>query len=194
MRGQQGFAAITMILAALILSGILAAMSTISLNKNASGMQEYQASLALVSQASLIRSVISKCALVDYPAGDNGSGLHLAYPYYGTAPNTGKAATGAISGLYCSGSGSDNTSDATDANLWSGLGGVFLPATPVGFNAWQYVNDVTSVRVTIQATNATSILAITDAWNSIGVSGSGGAASRATTTLANDTLVVTITN
>lgn len=179
---QRGMAVLTMIFIAVFLIGLTAVVSSRAPATNQIGT--FIKASDLVSQVQLIRSQIAKCAM-NYPSGNNGSANHLAYPYYGTAANTGVAATGAVSGLYCPGTGSGNNTDATDANLWSGTDGVFLPAAPGDFGAWQYANDATSVRLTIAATDARWNAAIDQAIAKIGSS----SASRAT-----NTLTVVITN
>lgn len=189
---QHGFSAITLILASVVLIGILTAVSSMSLNKNQAGMAQSTTTQSMVAQVNLISGKIVKC-VADYPAGDNGSGNHLTYPYYGTAPNTAKAATGAVSGLYCPGSGTDATSDAADVNLFSGSDGIFLPLPPTGFSAWSYVNDGGSVRIRLQATSAANATAWNTALTSAAAKFSASQASVVTTTWANDTLQYIIT-
>jgi len=189
---QRGFSAITLILASIVLIGVLTAAASMSMNKNQSGMAQSTAAQSIVAQTNLISGKILKC-VADYPAGDNGSGNHVPYPYYGTAPNTGVAATGAVSGLYCPGSGSAGTSDATDANLFSGTDGIFLSPQPSGFSAWSYVNDGTNVRILLQASSAANATAWATALTAAAAKFSASQASIVTTTWANDTLQYIIT-
>jgi len=189
---QRGFSAITLILASIVLIGILTAAASTSMNKNQAGMAQNTTAQSIVAQVNLVSGKILKC-VADYPAGDNGSGNHAPYPYYGTAPNTGVAATGAVSGLYCPGSGAGGTTDATDVNLFSGTDGIFLPLPPTGFSAWTYVNDGSNVRILLQASSAANATAWATALAAAAAKFSASQASVATTTWANDTLQYIIT-
>lgn len=89
----------------------------------------------VVAQANLIRTKVSKC-VIDYPSGNNGTGFHLPYPGASSLVNA--------STLTCPGS---------SANLWTSGDAILLPATPIGFDAWGYINDATSVRISIQSSD-----------------------------------------
>lgn len=91
--------------------------------------------VALLEQATLVRSRIIGCA-VSYPAGDNGTGVRIQYPATPTS--------GLVRDLTCPGQPGSN-------NLWTGTGGLTLPSPPKIFNAWRYVNDTSSMRITISA-------------------------------------------
>lgn len=101
---------------------------------NVQGQSNRQKTAQLVAQAQLVMHRISKCA-ADHPGGDNGSGLHKAYPA--------DAQPGplAVTALVCPGSGQ---------NLWSGVDGVYGPGPIAQFGAWTYTNASPAV-ITITA-------------------------------------------
>jgi hypothetical protein len=124
-----------------------------------------------VAQAQLVVHRISKCA-TDYPNGNNGTGLHQAYPL---DANPGALA---VSSLVCPGS---------NQNLWSGVDGVYAPSPIAGFAAWTYTNASPAV-ISIQTLQPSSYAtAIASAASKIGV-----AASSTTTSSAGDTLTIKV--
>lgn len=94
---------------------------------NVQGQMNAQKSAQLVAQAQLIVHRIVKCAS-DYPEGDNGTGLHKAYP-------AGSAVL--VASLTCPGN--------SNQNLWSGADGVYPPGSPIGFGDWTYTNATPAV-------------------------------------------------
>lgn len=132
---QSGYGILIFILLTIVLGATLAAnlaggasVASMMANSNAANM--------VAAQASLIRGRILQCG-IDYPSGNNGTSYRVIYPSATTAAN--------VSALTCPGN---------SANLWSQSDGVAMPASLSGFNAWQYVNDATSMRITVTSTNA----------------------------------------
>lgn len=105
---------------------LLAGMSFIltGVGPSVPGQINTQRAAQLVAQAQLIVHRISKCA-VDYPNGDNGMGLHKAYPA------DAKPGALAVNALVCPGN---------NQNLWSGVDGVYAPAPIAQFGEWTYTN------------------------------------------------------
>ena len=122
---QAGFSILSLLFVG---AGLIAALAFLlaGLGPNVSAQVSNQKSVQLQAQAQLIVHRIGKCA-ADYPAGDNGSGVHKPYP---------AGAGGAVSDLICPGSGQ---------NLWSGNDGVYLPSPPAGFSGWTYSNALPAV-------------------------------------------------
>lgn len=96
-----------------------------------SGKRQEQVRQAISGQVDLIRSKLISCVVV-FPSGDNGTGFRSAYP--------GTPASGLVSDLVCPGEGA----------LWPGGDGVSLPPQPRGFGQWNYANDASSIRITIE--------------------------------------------
>lgn len=173
-RYQAGMAMFSMIIAITLALGALGAV----LSQGASSTRAtsiHALATQIVSQANLIRSQVMTCANGD-PAtgqtGDNGTGVNPAFPYTGSAAGTkvgGSPAgtSGAVADLYCprTVSGSSWVVGSSDTNLWSGIGGVFLPQPPTGFNAWQFSNSASLVKVSISVggTNAEALAAVSQA-------------------------------
>jgi hypothetical protein len=170
MHRQSGFSVLTLLLlVAALMAGL--AFVLIGTGPNIQSQLSAQSTAQLVAQAQLIVHRISKCA-TDYPNGNNGSGLHRAYP-----PDTTPGAL-AVASLVCPGSGQ---------NLWSGVDGVYAPSPIAGFAAWTYTNASPAV-ISIQTLQpATYAAAIASAANKIGV-----AASSTTTSSAGDTLTIKV--
>jgi type II secretory pathway pseudopilin PulG len=125
MSRQSGFSIVTLLfLAVALLAGL--AFILIGSGPNVQGQMNAQKTAQLVAQAQLIVHRISKCA-TDYPNGDNlmVTGLHKAYP---ADANPGSLA---VASLVCPGN---------SQNLWSGVDGVYPPASIADFGAWTYTN------------------------------------------------------
>ena len=166
---QRGFGMFYIFLVVLLL-GLLA--SAFMRTPSASLVVQIDGNANNISaQANLIRSRIIKCS-IDYPAGDNATTYHTQYPGATTW-------TTDLSGLICPGMPAPN-------NLWNGTVGIFLPIAPANMGNWQYINDATSVRLKIQALNASGITALGKAATRFG----SGEAALSTTTLTNDTLTL----
>lgn len=121
MSRQAGFSVLTLLI--LVIS-LLAGTTFVLIGNgpNVQGQMNAQKTAELVAQSQLIVHRIVKCA-TDYPNGDNGTGLHKAYP-------AGSSIT--VAALTCPGNGNQN--------LWSGADGIYLPAPITGFGAWTYTN------------------------------------------------------
>jgi type II secretory pathway pseudopilin PulG len=175
MRRQSGFSVLTLlIVAATLLAGF--AFVLIGGGPNVQGQLNAQRASQLVAQAQLMVHRITKCA-TDYPAGDNGTIYHKAYPKDG---NTGAAPVAlAASALVCPGN---------NQNLWSGVDGVYPPAPIADFGAWTYTNANPAV-ITI-TTNKPDLYnaAIAQAVSKMGAS----VASATTSSVAGDTLTVKV--
>ena len=91
--------------------------------------------LALIDQFGLIRSRVIACA-VTYPGGDNGTSYRTPFPAAMTRT--------VVRDLTCPGQPGAN-------NLWSGTGGLSLPAPPSLYSDWRFVNDAASMRLEISA-------------------------------------------
>ncbi len=142
---------------------------------NVQGQMSAQKTAQLVAQAQLILHRITKCA-TDYPAGDNGTTYHKAYP---KDANSGTPVALAVTLLVCPGN---------NQNLWSGIDGVYAPAPIEGFDAWTYINAYPAVIAikTLQPDPYT--VAIAQAVLKIGTA----SASSTTGTVADDTLTVKV--
>jgi hypothetical protein len=139
MNKQRGIA-ITYILIFIALA-TLAAMEVSMMSRGSKQAAVNDAAKTTVlDQWRLIRGRIIACA-INYPGGNNGTAYRVRYPA-ATTPV-------AVSTLTCPGQTGAN-------NIWSGTGGLTLPAAPSMFNAWTYVNDTTSMRITISANNASN--------------------------------------
>ena len=116
------------VLSLLMLAAALLAVLSVALigtGSSTSGPLNAQKAAQLVAQAQLIVHRISKCA-VDYPAGDNGMALHIAYP---ASPASGPRLP--VKDLVCPGN---------SQNLWNGTDGVYAPAPIAQFGEWTYTN------------------------------------------------------
>lgn len=112
----------------------------------------------LTSQIELIRAKLIACA-VQYPGGDNGTGIRPVYPA--------KPVGGLVKDLACPGAPVGYTA------LWSGTDGVYMPRVVPGADDWHYENDATSLRIFMSPSDPDS--AMQAALNTI-VSRSGGQA------------------
>ena len=158
-----------LLLIAALMAGLVFVL--IGTGPNIQGQLSAQTAAQLVAQGQLILHRITKCA-TDYPNGNNGSGMHLAYPL---DANPGPLA---VSSLVCPGS---------NQNLWSGTDGVYPPAPISGFAAWSYTNANPAV-ISIQTLQPASY---TDAISSA-VARLGASASSTTTASAGDTLLIKV--
>lgn len=156
---QKGFASWVVVAFGLVgtltaLSAVLAATSTSTRSVSINSIAKQVA-----MQANMIRNQIMTCAIGD-PAtgrtGDNGTGLNVAFPYTGSAAGIKSGGSpvgtgGAVDALYCArtASGALWVTGASDRNLWSGVGGVFLPPAPSGFSAWQFASTANVVKISI---------------------------------------------
>lgn len=141
MTRQSGISLLSMlVVAAVLLAGLSYAL--MGSTPAVSGQLNAQRATQLVAQAQLIVHRITKCA-VDYPNGDNGMGLHKAYP---ADANPGPLA---INDLVCPGNGQ---------NLWSGVDGVYAPAALAQFGSWTYTN-ASPATISITATEPGSLAA-----------------------------------
>lgn len=138
---QNGFIAYVFVVIAM-LSMVAAAVAAMS---RSGGRQQwnFETKNALMDASKIIRSRVIFCGIA-FPAGDNGSGFHTRFP---ATPGTGN-----VTDLVCPGQPAPN-------NLWTGKGGLPLPTQPGGFAPWQYVNDGTSVRISLRATGGTTDIA-----------------------------------
>lgn len=166
---QRGVASWAIIVYALV--GVLAALgATMAVNSTSTrAVMINNAAKQLQMQANMIRAQITSCAIGD-PAtgrsGDNGTGLNPGFPYTGSnagvkAGGTPVGSAGPVDSLYCPRtlSGSNWVVGATDVNLWSGVGGVFLAPPPNGMNAWQYANTASAVKIYISYTGTNAEMA-----------------------------------
>lgn len=172
MRKQKGFF-LGYVLGMVAVLGVLTALFS-QTTPTSSAMGIWSKVNEIVAQTNLIRSLVAQCA-TDYPSGDNGTGFRINYP--------GATTLTSVSSLTCPGA-------PGVPNLWSGTGGVFLPIAPVGFSAWQYINNGADAHIQIQATSNTGqlITALAKVQARFG----GTEATLSTTTWANDTLIIKI--
>lgn len=135
---QSGFSVLVALMAtALLVSALTVALTGGSGGFSMSGMLAGNNKATLVAgQAALIRSRILQCA-IEYPSGNNGTGFRVSYPAAAAITN--------VSALTCPGSG---------VGLWNMSDAVEMPPTIEGFNVWRYVNDATSMRIQIVASNS----------------------------------------
>jgi hypothetical protein len=170
MSRQSGFSVLTLLL---LIAALLAGLTFVLIGggPNIQGQLNAQTTAQLVAQGQLIVHRITKCA-TDYPNGNNGMGLHQAYP---ADANPGALA---VAFLVCPGS---------NQNLWSGVDGVYPPAPITGFAAWTYTN-ASPANVSIQTLQPNSYVeSIASAAAKIGA-----AASSTTTVSAGDTLRIKV--
>lgn len=108
----------------------------------------------MAQQAGLIRQRIIACG-TDNPSGNNGTTFRVIYP--------GAATAASVSALICPG-------NAT--NIWSQSDGAVVPVPLAGFNAWQYINDASSMRITVTSTVADRTTILPSLANSLGTQAS----------------------
>jgi len=170
MSRQPGFSVLTLLLVVCALAAGLAFV-LIGSGSSVQGQLAAQRAAQLVAQAQLITHRITKCA-TDYPSGDNGSGLHKAYPL---DANPGALA---VDQLLCPGN---------SQNLWSGTDGVYAPAPLPGFSSWSYTNGPHAF-ISIQTLQPDSYCAaIVTAAGRLGI-----AATIDSTSSSNDTLTIKV--
>lgn len=150
------------LIAAIVLSGVVAASQARSGSKAAKAQRIDTAVSSINAQANLVRQTLTQCA-IDYPSGDNGTGFNIAYPAATTAT--------ALTGLQCPGAPVGFT------DFWGGRNGVFEPVAPAGFGSWTYTNNATGVSLSISASSADD--AITAALDRVAATYSSLEASRA---------------
>lgn len=126
---------VIVLLVACMLVGILSA-TLVGTTNSSSAMSSGIVGNIVSAQAGLIRSRILQCS-IDYPLGNNATGFRATYPAAATIAN--------VSTLTCPGSA---------ISLWGQSDGVFMPTSLSGFNAWQYTNDATSMRLTLTSLSA----------------------------------------
>lgn len=170
MSRQSGFSLLTLLFTAAALAAGLS-LVFIGAGPGTQGPLGMQKVAQLVAQAQLITHRLSKCA-TDYPAGDNGTPLHKAYP---RDANPGPLAA---TSLVCPGS---------NQNLWSGVDGVYAPAAITGFEPWTYSNGSPAV-ITITTLQPEAYAAAV----AVAAQRLGGAAAATTTNVAGDTLTVKV--
>jgi hypothetical protein len=117
-------------------------MAVLARTKNASDAGRRQAEVRddLVQQAELIRSKLIACSL-NYPAGNNGTGIRVTYP--ATPVNL------EVGDLACPGAPVGSTA------LWSGSDGIYAPKLLIGFSTWKFSNDSSSMRIAITINSPT---------------------------------------
>lgn len=130
---QQGFVAYVFVVIAM-LSIVAIAASKMSLG-GGQAQWKFETRKALLDQSNIIRSRVIACG-ISYPSGDNGSGFHPRFPATPTS--------GLVVDMVCPGQPAPN-------NLWTGVGGMSLRASPGGFSGWKYTNDGANIRISIQA-------------------------------------------
>jgi hypothetical protein len=137
-RSQRGvgFAAVLTIIA--LLTAVSLATARLH-NAANTGERVERVREELLQQASLVQGKLIAC-MASWPGGDNGTGYRVAYPAALTAT--------AVSALACPGA------PAALQPLWHGADGVLPPRQMPDFGAWSYVNDATSMRVSITAANS----------------------------------------
>lgn len=136
-RHGEGFAAAT-VLFAIGLFVLLGTVTMATSRSNAKARQFQETKDQIVAQAELVFSTLVLCRTI-YPAADNGTGFHKAYPATPAAP-------GLVSALVCPGQ--------PGQSIWSGDARAMSPRLLPGFGAWTYVNDAASVRIQLVASNA----------------------------------------
>lgn len=130
---QQGYGILAVVIMTVVLGTVLAA-SMVGGTSTTSMLSNNNVAQTITAQAGLIRSRILQCG-TEYPSGNNATGFRVTYPAAAAITN--------VSALTCPGSA---------LNLWTQSDGVFMPTVPSDFNAWQYTNDVTSIRLSITST------------------------------------------
>lgn len=130
---QSGYGVLIFFLMAAMLGAVLAA-SLSGGSSVASMMSNNNASQMIAAQASLIRTRLLQCSN-ENPTGNNGGSFRLTFPRADTAT--------LVSALTCPGNA---------LGLWSWSDGVSIPGTVSGFGPWYYVNDATSMRITVAST------------------------------------------
>lgn len=164
---QAGFGVLAMLLIVIAMMSAIAYF-TLSGGDTTNVINNSNITNRIVSQASIIRSRILACG-IEYPQGNNGSGFRAQYPAATTAVD--------IALLTCPG--------ANNANLWTLLDGLSSPPVLAGFSNWSYVNDGTSLRITIQPTNTDGKNAMPNVVSSLGANQASYTAGVLTWTLVN---------
>lgn len=167
LRKQKGIALAYLIAVITLLTVISAAWSLTS-RSTVQAQWNSDTKRTLLDQYQLIVGRLVYCG-VAYPAGDNGTGFRGRFP--GAATSVG------VDTLVCPG-------QAVPNNLWSGIGGLTLPATPARFSPWSYTNDATSMRIAVSVTAGvadTQAIGVLD--NVVALIGQGAVRSGATMTV-----------
>ena len=139
----QGGFILAYVLFAISLISISMAVLARSNSTSDSGRKQAEVRDDLVQQAELIRAKLIACS-VNYPAGNNGTGLRATYP--ATPVNS------EVADLVCPGAPAGATA------LWSGLDGIYSPKVLTGFSTWKFSNDTTSMRIVITINSSTPSL------------------------------------
>jgi hypothetical protein len=130
---EQGIAVAYLLASIALLTLVAFTMSKMS-DSSTSLKVAFDNKITLIRQYQQIRSRILSCGIA-YPGGINGTGFRVQYP--------GTPASGNLADALCPGHPDKD-------NLWTGRGGMLLPAPPAAFSQWKYINDATSMRLTIQ--------------------------------------------
>lgn len=134
-RSEDGLAIAYLLASIAVLSLVAFALS----KQTGQGVQlktNFDNKITLIKQYQQIRSRILSCGIA-YPGGINDTGFRVQYP--------GTPVSGNLSDAQCPGHPDKD-------NLWTGRGGMLLPRPPEAFDQWKYINDATSMRLTIQPT------------------------------------------
>lgn len=130
---QQGFISYVYLVIAML---SIVAVAVAAMSRNGGQQQwKFETKNTILDEFKIIRSRVIACGIA-YPSGNNGSGFHPRFPA--------TAGTGLVADLVCPGQAAPN-------NLWTGVGGMMMPAQPGGFSPWRYTNDGTNVRISIGA-------------------------------------------
>lgn len=137
-RSQGGFI-VAYVLAGIALASV--AIAGIARLNSANNTSERMATLRsdLVRQAELIRNMVVACK-IKHPTGNNGTGFRVSFP--------GTPASQNVADLVCPGA------PAGYQSLWNGRDAIVPPSPLVGMGPWKYVNDATSIRISIAVTEA----------------------------------------
>lgn len=141
MKRQRGFSFFAMIMVVVVIIAALSAAMMATSRTNETAMSDLRNSQLVVSQANLIRSKLINCA-IDIP-GNNGGSFHLPYPRADVETN--------VSGLTCPGTG---------LSLWTGSDAIFAPTAPFASQTWKYINDATSVRISLSDSSPNNALTL----------------------------------
>lgn len=133
---QQGF--ISYLQLAIVLLAVFSVASAQMIRSGNTEQYIFSTRTAIIDQAELIRSRIFFCT-INFPAGDNGTGIRPRFPATPTSNN--------VRDAICPGSAS---------NLWTASSSIILPSPPAGFSEWQYQNDGAGLRISISASSATN--------------------------------------
>jgi hypothetical protein len=152
-KNQYGFSLLVLILGCATIA-VLLSISIAGTTSTASMFSSNNITHVVTGQASIIRARLLQCS-TDYPTGNNGTGFRISFPAAVTEVN--------VSALNCPGN---------SLGLWNWSDGVSAPPSISGFGSWRYINDASSLRISITSNASDRASLIPNIINFLGVNAS----------------------